>query len=536
MNKFLQYIPGFRSNVLWKKATASVYYLFCLLMLTVGFDAFLFFASIPFVVFSLVDLIQRNKKGIPLKRALIPFVLSLAIVITGLSMSPTTEDTKGPELSSPIAQEYQTQTQEQPTNAEVGEQLEPEIEENKPVEQEGSTSEAEKSDASEKSQESSQPTVDDESSNTPGKPDNQQKDTSNVSVNKKLKVHFIDVGQADSILIQTPDGKSMLIDAGNNADGQAVVSYLKGQGVSKIDILVGTHPHEDHIGGMDNVINSFEIGQIYMPKVSHTTKTYEDVLTAISRKGLKITSPTPGSTFSLGEVRFTILAPNSSTYEDMNDYSIVLKMEYGNTSFLFTGDAEQVSENEIIAKGYNLKADVLKVGHHGSSSSTSQAFLDKVSPKYAVIMVGSDNNYGHPHKETMDKLEAKGIPVYRTDENGTIVATSDGNNITFNTQPGSYTSRGSGSTSSNNGGTTSSNSSSKTTTSGSEKTSSESSTTVVTPSTPNKNNADRIVYWTPKGKSYHFSKDCPTLSRSKTILSGPLSECPKSDPCDRCTY
>lgn len=497
MNKFLQYIPGFRSNVLWKKATASVYYLFCLLMLTVGFGAFLFFASIPFVVFSLVDLIQRNKKGIPLKRALIPFVLSLAIAITGLSMSPTTEHTKGPELSSPIAQEDQTQTQEQPTNAEVGEQLEPEIEENKPVEQEGSTSE---------------------------------------SVNKKLKVHFIDVGQADSILIQTPDGKSMLIDAGNNADGQAVVSYLKGQGVSKIDILVGTHPHEDHIGGMDNVINSFEIGQIYMPKVSHTTKTYEDVLTAISRKGLKITSPTPGSTFSLGEVRFTILAPNSSTYEDMNDYSIVLKMEYGNTSFLFTGDAEQVSENEIIAKGYNLKADVLKVGHHGSSSSTSQAFLDKVSPKYAVIMVGSDNNYGHPHKETMDKLEAKGIPVYRTDENGTIVATSDGNNITFNTQPGSYTSRGSGSTSSNNGGTTSSNSSSKTTTSGSEKTSSESSTTVVTPSTPNKNNADRIVYWTPKGKSYHFSKDCPTLSRSKTILSGPLSECPKSDPCDRCTY
>jgi len=466
-------------------------------MLTVGFGAFLFFASIPFVVFSLVDLIQRNKKGIPLKRALIPFVLSLAIAITGLSMSPTTEHTKGPELSSPIAQEDQTQTQEQPTNAEVGEQLEPEIEENKPVEQEGSTSE---------------------------------------SVNKKLKVHFIDVGQADSILIQTPDGKSMLIDAGNNADGQAVVSYLKGQGVSKIDILVGTHPHEDHIGGMDNVINSFEIGQIYMPKVSHTTKTYEDVLTAISRKGLKITSPTPGSTFSLGEVRFTILAPNSSTYEDMNDYSIVLKMEYGNTSFLFTGDAEQVSENEIIAKGYNLKADVLKVGHHGSSSSTSQAFLDKVSPKYAVIMVGSDNNYGHPHKETMDKLEAKGIPVYRTDENGTIVATSDGNNITFNTQPGSYTSRGSGSTSSNNGGTTSSNSSSKTTTSGSEKTSSESSTTVVTPSTPNKNNADRIVYWTPKGKSYHFSKDCPTLSRSKTILSGPLSECPKSDPCDRCTY
>ncbi|NLY46737.1 MAG: hypothetical protein GX053_12250 [Tissierella sp.] len=271
-----------------------------------------------------------------------------------------------------------------------------------------------------------------------------------------------------------------------------------------------------------------------MPKVNHTTKTYEDVLLAIQNKGLKITAPTPGSTFNLGQAKFTILAPNSSSYEDLNNYSIVIKMEYGNNSFLFTGDAEDISENEMISKGFDLSADVLKVGHHGSSSSTTQTFLNKVNPKYAVIMVGNDNSYGHPHEETMNKLKSKGITVYRTDENGTIIAISDGTNITFNTNPGSYTSRGNGSTSSS--GTTSSNSSSKTTTSNSNKTSSGSSTTVVTPSTSNTNTANRTVYWTPKGKSYHYTAQCPTLSRSKTILSGPLSSCPKSDPCDRCTY
>ena len=276
----------------------------------------------------------------------------------------------------------------------------------------------------------------------------------------------------------------MLIDAGNNADSDFGVNYLKVK-VSKIELCSSTHPHEDHIGGLDVVINTFEIDKVIMPKVSHTTKTFEDVLTAISNKSLKITSPTPGSTFSLGETRFTILAPNSSTYDELNNYSIVLKMEYGDTSFLFTGDAEDISENEMISKGYNLSADVLKIGHHGSNSSTTQNFLNKVNPKYAVIMVGADNTYGHPHQETMDKLKSKNIQVYRTDENGTIVATSDGNNITFNTQPGSYTSRGNGNTSSSVGNSYS-NSSSKTITNSSEK-STESST---------KNDSNRIVYYT----------------------------------------
>jgi len=246
----------------------------------------------------------------------------------------------------------------------------------------------------------------------------------------QLKVHFIDVGQADSILIQNNE-KTMLIDAGNNADSDDVVTYIKSQNIEKLDYVVGTHPHEDHIGGLDAVIESFDIGVIYMPKATSTTKTFEDVLHAIAKKSMKVTTPIPGTTVNFGEASFTILAPNSDNYKETNNYSIVIKLEHGNNSFLFTGDAEDVSEKEMIERGYDLTADVLKVGHHGSSSSTTQEFLTKVNPKYAVICVGKDNKYGHPHRETMELLNKKSIKIYRTDESGTIIAVSDGEAITF---------------------------------------------------------------------------------------------------------
>ncbi|MFU0824668.1 ComEC/Rec2 family competence protein [Clostridium sp.] len=253
-----------------------------------------------------------------------------------------------------------------------------------------------------------------------------------------LKVHFIDVGQADSILI-TQGSNSMLIDAGNNEDSNLVVNYLKKQGITKLDYVVGTHPHEDHIGGLDAVIRAFDVKKVYMPKKTSTTKTYKDVITAIKDKGLKIAIPARGTTFKLGEATATVVAPSESgDYEDVNNYSIVIKLKYKNTSFLFAGDAEDVSEQEIIKGGYDIKADVLKVGHHGSRSSTTEVFLNKVSPKYAVISVGEGNEYGHPHKSTMDRLKSKGIPVYRTDEAGTIIATSNGNSITFSSKAGSY--------------------------------------------------------------------------------------------------
>lgn len=269
-----------------------------------------------------------------------------------------------------------------------------------------------------------------------------------TSVNGTLTIHFIDVGQADSILIIDND-KSMLIDAGNNADSDLVVNYINNQGISKLDVVIGTHAHEDHIGGMDKVISSFDIGNVYLPKQPSTTKTYEDVLLAISNKGLKINSPTPNTTFTLNSAKATILAPNSNSYEDINNSSIVVKLTYGNNSFLFMGDAEEVSENEIMNSGYDVSADLIKIGHHGSNSSSGENFLNSVKSKYGIISIGAGNSYGHPTKEVMERLKNKDITVYRTDENSTIIATSDGKNITFNVNPGSYNYASSNDSSSN---------------------------------------------------------------------------------------
>lgn len=250
-------------------------------------------------------------------------------------------------------------------------------------------------------------------------------------ITPKLIVHFIDVGQGDSEFLQLPNGQNMLIDAGTNEKGSEVVAYLNSQGVKKIDYLIATHPHEDHIGGMDDVINNFEIGNIYMPQVTHTTKSFESVLNAVKAKGMKITTGKAGLTVLDQEgLNISFLAPCNKGYESLNNWSIVTKVRFGNTSFLFTGDAEELSESEILESGQNLNTDVLKVGHHGSKSSTSTSFLKAVSPKYAIISAGKDNSYGHPHEEILRKLNKNNITVYRTDIQGTIVISSDGHNIT----------------------------------------------------------------------------------------------------------
>ena len=251
-------------------------------------------------------------------------------------------------------------------------------------------------------------------------------------------VFYIDVGQGDCELIRTPGGKTILIDAGTNATGDELVAYLQGMGVQKIDKVIATHPHEDHIGGMDEVVNAFPIEDIYLPRVAErqtpTTKTYERLLTSISGNGLQITQGKGGMTVLEEEgVKLEFLAPNSDSYSELNSYSIVAKLTCGEKSFLFTGDAEVDSEEEMVDLGYPLQSDVLKCGHHGSSTSTSDAFLQAVQPTYAVISCGLDNDYGHPHRETMQKLNRAGVAIYRTDEMGTILAECDGTEIRFQT-------------------------------------------------------------------------------------------------------
>lgn len=254
-----------------------------------------------------------------------------------------------------------------------------------------------------------------------------------INYEGQLQVHFIDVGQGDSILVKKDDS-SMLIDAGNNWDGEKVVNYLRDQGISKLDFLVGTHPHADHIGGLDDVIDAYDIGKIIMPNAIATTKTFEDVLDSIQNKNMTISKARVGDKYDLDGATIEILAPISDEYSSLNNYSIVLKLTYGTTSYLFTGDAEVLSENEMVNRDMAiLKSDVLKLGHHGSSTSTSSEFLDAVDPTYGVITVGEDNDYGHPHREVMALINEKGIKTYRTDLQGTIISVSDGNNISFGT-------------------------------------------------------------------------------------------------------
>lgn len=250
----------------------------------------------------------------------------------------------------------------------------------------------------------------------------------------QLEAHFLDVGQGDSIFIHFPDGQTMLIDAGASSAGGRVVSYLQQRGVGKIDFLVATHPHADHIGGMVEVVEAFNIGKVYMPKVDHTSKTYENLLLAIQEKGLKITAARAGLNIVWEEgiegVKASFVAPCSSHYDNLNNYSAVVRVQYGKTFLLLTGDAETEAEQEMLAGGSDLEADLLKVGHHGSSTSTTGLFLDAVTPVYAVISCGEGNPYGHPHQETLDKLDQTGVETFRTDLHGTVVFVSDGSAFT----------------------------------------------------------------------------------------------------------
>lgn len=257
-----------------------------------------------------------------------------------------------------------------------------------------------------------------------------QEETVKIDPNN-LIIHFVDVGQGDCILI-SKNNEHVLIDAGNNEDGPLLVEYFKELGIKKFKYVIGTHAHEDHIGGIDNVINNFELGHYYMPDVITTTKTFEDVLDALLAKKKAFETPNIGDKFKLSDTEFEVLYLGDDK-SDLNNTSIVLKLTYKNTTYLFMGDATSTVEKILINEGKDLKSDVLKVGHHGSQYSSTATFLKQVSPRYAVIQVGQDNDYGHPKQVTMDKLEKLKTLTYRTDKHGTIILTSDGDNISFET-------------------------------------------------------------------------------------------------------
>ena len=245
--------------------------------------------------------------------------------------------------------------------------------------------------------------------------------------NSGFEVSFIDVGQGDSAFIITPEGKTLLIDAGEKDFADDVISHLENKNIEKIDVLVATHPHSDHIGGLEEVVKSFDIGEIYMPKASHTSSAYKGLLETIGEKGYRVKTAKNGVCINLGNnINAKFLSPFDGEYENLNNASAVLKITYGDISFLFTGDIEAEAEKAMCEAGLDLKSTVLKMPHHGSSTSSTKQFVQAVSPQTAVISLGKDNEYGHPHSQIVERYEAQGVKIYRTDKSGTITIRTDG--------------------------------------------------------------------------------------------------------------
>jgi competence protein ComEC len=314
-----------------------------------------------------------------------------------------------------------------------------------------------------------------------------------------LKIHFIDVGQADSILIQIGEN-ACLIDAGNNEDSDLVSSYLKEAGVKKLNYIIGTHPHEDHIGGLDVIIDNFQFDKVILPEYTLTTKTFLDVLDAIENKGLKITKPMVGDEYELGDASFTFIAPVERDYgKNANNYSVGIKLVYGKTSFVTVGDAEIEAEKDILGTGIDLTADLFKISHHGSHTSNSEELLKAIDPTFAVISVGEGNSYGHPNSNVVTTLIEDDVQIYRTDKQGTIVVTSDGINLSFKTK-----SKGSLDEINTNSGTV-----------------------------KEENSSEKIIYRTKTGSKYHI-KSCRFLKDSKIKVT--LKEAKNEGllPCSEC--
>lgn len=271
--------------------------------------------------------------------------------------------------------------------------------------------------------------------------------TVNAETNGEMAVHFLDVGQGNAILVQS-GGQNLLYDGGDQNHADEVVSYLQQQNVQTIDYMISSHYDEDHLGGLIPCLNTFEVSNVLGPDYVHTSNLFNTFMNTATANAIIVQYPSVGDTFDFGTGSFTVLAP-SGISQNSNDNSLVIKLENGSNSFIFTGDAEETSEQDMISTGMNLDCDVLSIGHHGSASSTTWDFLEATSPSYAVISCGVNNQYNHPSAETMGRLSDMEIPVFRTDKQGTIIAVSDGTTINWSQNPcNDYSSRDSSANSS----------------------------------------------------------------------------------------
>ncbi|MDF2868875.1 MAG: fold metallo-hydrolase [Anaerocolumna sp.] len=333
-------------------------------------------------------------------------------------------------------------------------------------------------------------------------------EVNNNDSSSDLKVMYLDVGQGDAILIQS-QGESMLIDAGEKDQGSTVINYLEQENIESLKYIICTHPHSDHIGGMAEVINEYKAEEIFLGKQKYDTDTYNNLIHLVEKRKITKKYPKAGDTYKLGDSSFEFLTPLEKDYGDnTNNYSLVIKMTNGKNSFLFTGDMEEEAEKDLLSGNIKLEADVLKVGHHGSLTSSSIEFLREVDPVYAVISVGKDNSYGHPSSITLANLEDEDVQVYRTDVMGTVIVNSDGDNITVKTE-NTYIKEASGT--------------------GEGKT----DTAPAKQDKPSNVKPEKYVYITATGSKYH-KKDCQYVKdNGKAILREEATE-QGYEPCNVC--
>lgn len=369
----------------------------------------------------------------------------------------------------------------------------------------------------------------------------------------EMKVHFLDVGQGLSILVQS-DGQTMIYDGGDKSTSSFVVSYLQKQNVTTIDYLISSHYDSDHMAGLIGCLNAFDVKNVISSDYEHDSKLYQSFIQTVADKGLPMQHPAVGTEFSFGSGSFQILAPATIDPNDSNKNSVAIKLTNGDNSFIFTGDAENTSEKAMCESGIDLSCDVLVPGHHGSATATSWDFLQATVPEYAVISCGKDNQYGHPDKDVMDKLESMDIQVYRTDKQGTIVAVSDGTTITWDQEPcndyspgdkedkgtQAQTSKSKGSSSSGSKATTNENSSSgnKEVSAASAGASSQVEATpqvTAAPQDTSSTSNEEMVWITATGSKYHNKNNCGTTDPSKASeISRAEAESRGYEPCKKC--